>query len=377
MISFAYQSLFSRKLAPSLLAVGAALIVQSACTAADATIDPVHAAHVADGTMPADKPKDGAAMSLVITQLREKVAQLEMQVAKAGTNQPAAGMAPGAPAAMKPSTSMDAIAAAPGGSPGMMDKMDKMMGMMDKMMSMEAAPMPPSGQMAAGAGMPAGGAMPAGSSMPTGGKPMAMDPMSMPASSPIKMPGQGMNMEKMKMAQMMGMASMSPSSSGTMSPSALPGFPGASHLYHIGATDFFLDHQEHISLTIEQQASLRQAKEKALMAKSSADRAREQAEQELWALTASDEPNSKAIGSKIADIGKIAADERYAFILAVGEASKFLTDQQRQSLTGFAPAVPTPGALAPAANMAAAPPMAAAPTPGMAPAPAVAPMGDM
>ena len=87
-------------------------------------------------------------------------------------------------------------------------------------------------------------------------------------------------------------------------------------------------------------------------AKSSADRAKEQAEQELWALTAVDQPNAKAIGTKIADIGKITADERYAFILSVVEASKILTDQQRQSLTGFAPADPTPAAMAPAAAMA-------------------------
>ena len=163
------------------------------------------------------------------------------------------------------------------------------------------------------------------------------------------------------MAQMMGMGAMSPAAAGAMPQSALPGFPGASHLYHIGATDFFLDHQEHISLTTEQQAALRQAKEKALLAKSSADRAKEQAEQELWALTAVDQPNAKAIGTKIADIGKITADERYAFILSVGEASKILTDQQRQSLTGFAPADPASAPMAPADPM----------------TPAMAPMGGM
>lgn len=361
MITLAFQRISHHTLVPSLLALAVAISFQSKGSAADATVDPVHAAHVADGTMPADKPKDGAAMTLVITQLREKVAQLEMQLAKNAPNQPQAAMAPGAPATMKPSSGMDAMAMPPGGNPSMMAKMDKMMGMMDKMMGMGGSPMPPGG------GMQPSGPMSAGGAMPMGGKAMAMDPMSAPTTAPMKMPTQGMNMEKVKMAQMMGMGSMSPGSAGTMSQSALPGFPGASHLYHIGATDFFLDHQEHISLTIEQQAALRQAKEKALMAKSSADRAREQAEQELWALTASDQPNAKAVGTKIADIGKITADERFAFILAVGEASKILTDQQRQSLTGFAPADPTPGAMAPAAGMAPAPAMA----------PAMAPMGDM
>ena len=36
-------------------------------------------------------------------------------------------------------------------------------------------------------------------------------------------------------------------SDGMSMPSALPGFPGQSHLYHIGATGFFLDHPEHIT----------------------------------------------------------------------------------------------------------------------------------
>lgn len=357
------QRISHRSLTPSLLALVIALTVQSNGFAADATVDPVHATHVANGTMPPDKPKDEPAMTLVVAQLREKVAQLEAQLAKMPPNQPStggsaagqgampgmaapqAGMAPGAAAAMKPSSGMDAMAAPPGGSPSMMAKMDKMMGMMDKMMGMGAP------------AMPAGGAMAGGD-----GKSMPMDPgemagmggtaMPAPTAPPMKMPSRGMNMEKMKMAQMMGMGAMSPAAAGAMPQSALPGFPGASHLYHIGATDFFLDHQEHISLTTEQQAALRQAKEKALLAKSSADRAKEQAEQELWALTAVDQPNAKAIGTKIADIGKITADERYAFILSVGEASKILTDQQRQSLTGFAPADPTPAAMAPSAAMA-------------------------
>ncbi len=340
MITLTHLPLFGPRLTSTVLALAVLIAVQSHGHAADSTIDPVHAAHVADGTMPADKPKDAAAMSLVVSQLREKVAQLEMQLAKTSPNQPQTSMVPGAAVPMKPSSGMDAMAATPSSTPSMMAKMDKMMGMMDKMMGMGGAPMPPSG------------AMPAAGAMPATGKSMAMDPMSAPATAGMKMPSKGMNMEKMKMAQMMGMGSMSPDSAGSMSPSALPGFPGASHLYHIGATDFFLDHQEHISLTIEQQAALRQAKEKALMAKSSADRAREQAEQELWVLTASDQPSSKAIGTKIADIGKITADERFAFILAVGEASKILTDQQRQSLTGFAPADPTPGVMAPPAAMA-------------------------
>ena len=56
--------------------------------------------------------------------------------------------------------------------------------------------------------------------------------------------------------EMMGMSPMGGGSPAAISQSALPGFLGASHLYHIGATGFFLDHPQHIALTLEQQAGL-------------------------------------------------------------------------------------------------------------------------
>ena len=77
-----------RSLTPGLLALVIALTVQPNGFAADATVDPVHATHVANGTMPPDKPKDEPAMTLVVAQLREKVAQLEAQLAKMAPNQP-------------------------------------------------------------------------------------------------------------------------------------------------------------------------------------------------------------------------------------------------------------------------------------------------
>ena len=140
--------------------------------------------------------------------------------------------------------------------------------------------------------------------------------------------------EEREMAGMMGMGDghgRMAAAPGAMPQSALPGFPGASHLYHIGATGFFLDHPQHIALTTEQQAGLNKAKEQALLAKSTADRAVEQAEQELWTLTAADQPDAAKIEAKIAEIGKLRGDERLAFIRAVGDASKLLTDEQRKS----------------------------------------------
>ena len=96
---------------------------------------------------------------------------------------------------------------------------------------------------------------------------------------------------------------------------------------------------------------LNTAKEQALLAKSTADRAVEQAEQELWTLTAADQPDAAKIEAKLAAIGKLRGDERLAFIRAVGDASKLLTDAQRKSLTGFAPPVSAAPAAAPMAGM--------------------------
>jgi Spy/CpxP family protein refolding chaperone len=275
---------------------------------APAAVDPAtHAAHVAAGAHPArpapDAAKGDPALNQQLSQLQEKVAQLEAALAKAAP--PMAAALAGAPP----------MAAAPAGAAptdAAMKMMDKMMGMMDKMMSMGS-----------------GGSIPAGA----------------PAAG---MNGDtGMGTDKMEMAGLMG--TMSGGAADTMPQSALPGFPGASRLYHIGATGFFLDHPQHISLTTEQQAGLNKANEQAALAKSTADRAVEQAEQELWTLTAADQPDATQAEAKIREIAKLRGDERLAFIHAVGQASKLLTDEQRKSLTGFAPpasAAPTAAPMA-------------------------------
>jgi Spy/CpxP family protein refolding chaperone len=118
--------------------------------------------------------------------------------------------------------------------------------------------------------------------------------------------------------------------------SSLPGFPGASHLYHIGAEGFFLNHDVHITLSADQQKKLSRIKEKALLGGSSCERKVEEAEQELWELTASDVPDAEAIEHKVREIEKLRGDERLAYIRAVGEAAKVLTEQQREVLVGAA-----------------------------------------
>ena len=101
-----------------------------------------------------------------------------------------------------------------------------------------------------------------------------------------RMPGRGKrlmsDMGRQGRSAAMGMMGRRPGASGMTVPSTLPGFPGASHIYHIGQTGFFLDHPQHITLTAEQQTALNQIKEKALLADSSAERQIDEAEQRLW-----------------------------------------------------------------------------------------------
>lgn len=377
---------------------GIALISISTLLAQTSKVDPAtHAAHVAAGTHPAPAVTKGdGALSQQLSQLQAKMAQLEAALAKGSTQQTTPGTMPGmsgktggTPSGMgmgqmKPGDTSDGMTgmsggAAPGPSmagmtdssmspapaaamagsgmgmgmdmmkmAGMMGMMDKMMGMMDKMMPMGGGAMPAAAPMPAGGGM----GMMDMDMMKMGGMGGMSGGSTMPPAAPMSGGGMRMmGMDKMKMAAMMGMGAMAGSAPAAMPQSALPGFPGASHLYHLGATGFFLDHTDHIALTTEQQAGLNKAKEQALLAKSTADRAVEQAEQELWMLTAADQPDATKIEAKLAEIGKLTTDERLAFIRAVGEASKLLTDEQRKILTGFSPPAPATAPMAPMKDM--------------------------
>jgi Spy/CpxP family protein refolding chaperone len=124
-------------------------------------------------------------------------------------------------------------------------------------------------------------------------------------------------------------------------PDAQPGTTSASHLYHIGATGFFLDHSQHITLSIEQQQALNQIKEQAAMVKASACRSTQDAEQNLWTLTAADQPDSALIEASITEIEKRKSAARLRFINAIGAAAKILTEDQRGMLTRVAPPAST------------------------------------
>ena len=117
-------------------------------------------------------------------------------------------------------------------------------------------------------------------------------------------------------------------------PSAMPGQPGASHLYHIGSTGFFLDHAKHIALTPEQKMTLNRLKEKALLDRTTQQRHIDQAEQELYMVTAADQPDTTQIQAKVAEIEKLRADQRMNLIRAVGEATNVLTHDQHRTLLG-------------------------------------------
>jgi Spy/CpxP family protein refolding chaperone len=189
--------------------------------------------------------------------------------------------------------------------------------------------------------------------------------------------GMGMMDDDMGMMGMMGMGSMGgPKGQKMKMVAALPGFPGASHIYHIGATDFFLNHPEHITLSTEQTTKLGQMKQKAVTEKASAQRKIDEAEQQLWELTAADQPDAAKIDAKVREAEKLRGDQRLAFIRSVGEAAKVLTDGQRQVLMGDA----KPDAhkdLQPPAKPAGSPPPGVAkiapPEPGKAPAKPVPP----
>lgn len=236
----------------------------------------------------------------------------------------------------QPAASASPMWSMSGSSGGMKMGDDKMMmGKMDQMMQMMGKMMPMMERMMSSGGMSSGSS--SGSGMSGGGGGMGM------------------------MDDNMGMSAMG--NSPAMADSALPGFPGASHLYHIGATGFFLDHPEHITLTTDQQVQLNKIKDQAAMTKSTADREIEKAEQELGTLTAADQPDVAKIEGKVREIAKMAADQRMAFIRAVGDAAKILTPEQRKSLTGFAPPAP-----APASGMS---------MPGASASPSPMPMSDM
>ena len=144
----------------------------------------------------------------------------------------------------------------------------------------------------------------------------------------------GMGMGGMGMGGMKGMGpAMGKTPSPELSTSSLPGFPGVSHLYHVGASGLFLDHSDHLQLSTKQKEALSRIRQRVLLDVATSERKISQAEQELWLLTAADKPVAAAIEAKIRAIASLQADMRLLQIRAVGEAAKLLTAEQRNRVT--------------------------------------------
>lgn len=121
----------------------------------------------------------------------------------------------------------------------------------------------------------------------------------------------------------------------------------------MGATGFFLDHPEHITLSTEQRTALESIKVKAERDQAVLRQQIEKAEGEVWALTGSERPDSLAIDAKIRTVEKLRSQKRLAYIQLVGEAAKVLTEDQRKQLAGLEqvkPAAPVPAPGAPGAG---------------------------
>lgn len=260
--------------------------------------------------------------------------------------------------AAPPSTSVgESFAAVAPLQLAMMDDMHPMPAMkkMDKMK--DKMPMKKGGAMGA---MKDGDEMMGG--MPPGGA-MSADPTATPSNADM------MGRMRGAMQKRDGMKSMT-------SAAALPGFPGSSHLYHIGATGFFLDQDKNITLTTEQKTALGKIRQKATLERASFDRKIEEAEQELWTLTGSDSPDAPAVDAKVRAIEALRGDQRLAFIRNVGEAAKLLAPTQLEVLVGKH-AMTMNGSAKPAAqNAHASKPASTKPSPAMAPAKAHPPASD-
>ena len=215
-------------------------------------------------------------------------------------------------------------------------KMEMMKGMGGMGQRSDGQSMPPGGMGKRMMGSEMGGMK--GMSGGSGGMGMMSDRGGMPGG--MGMGGQGMGMMKG-----MGMMGRNPATKSSMSgmesmgsmnmPSALPGFAGASHLYHIGETGFFLDHPQHIALSDVQQLQLNKIKEASLLATATAERKIDEAEQELWTLTAEAQPDITKIEAKAHEIAQLQVGNRIAFIRSVGNAAEVLTKEQRQTLIGM------------------------------------------
>lgn len=107
---------------------------------------------------------------------------------------------------------------------------------------------------------------------------------------------------------------------------------GPPALLHIGAKGFFLDRPQTFTPRADQAKMLSDIKERTTMEMMAAEKKIQGAEQQLWKLTASEQPDFAAIESKTREVEKLRADQRVAFIRSVAEAANLLTPEQKEML---------------------------------------------
>ena len=113
---------------------------------------------------------------------------------------------------------------------------------------------------------------------------------------------------------------------------ALPAFPGSAHLYHLGSRNFFLDAADALSLSSDQRGRLSVLSQTSTLDRAETRRRIEGAERHLWTLTAADAPDLGMIEADVREIERLRADDRLAFIRAVGDGAHLLTAAQRAML---------------------------------------------
>lgn len=136
---------------------------------------------------------------------------------------------------------------------------------------------------------------------------------------------------------MMNMMSMMSGMAGAtgVPPAPLPGFPGVPGVYQRGAADFFLATP---TLSAEQVGRLEQFRQRAAAERATAAQAVEEAERQIYTLTAADRPDAAAIEAAVRRVERLRGDQRLAFIRLVGEAAQVLTDDQRRPVAAVTPA---------------------------------------
>jgi hypothetical protein len=108
----------------------------------------------------------------------------------------------------------------------------------------------------------------------------------------------------------------------------LPSFPGLPHLYHVGATGFFLDYFNVLMLKSDQHAALMFIKRAETTRSATAKQLVRHTEQELSEQTGTEQPDGGAIEQAVQRIGRLKSAQRICFIRAVGEAALDLSPEQ-------------------------------------------------